>query len=222
MGEIRDNLAPLSGMVALAVGFLAVYGATTSFVAAAIVAVLLAVGVFLIFRQLFPANADLREYNLDARRRVKKVLASVDQISQMARHVSDSQAANSLMGGCKIVPQLLNQTAKQETTTFKLASTAANVQSYVTSVQSVLEVYLRIQKDPTYFQNASQQLALGRQGFADFETFCLKSIQQLNAGDTAGYAANLETLQPLTLPEISGPLPGPPPPASSSTSSAVK
>jgi len=202
MDGIRDNLGPLAGMVALAVGFLAVYAATTSYVAAAIVAVLLAVGVFLIVREAFPANADLRDYNLDARRRVKKVLASVDQIKQMAAHVSDSQAANSLLDGCRIVPQLLDQTRQQESTIFKLASTAANVQNYLTSVESVLEVYLRIQKDPTYFSNAAEQLAAGKEGFADFDAFAIKSIQQLNAGDTAGYAANLETLKPLSLPPM--------------------
>ena len=85
---------------------------------------------------------------------------------------------------------------------FKVASTAANVQNYLTSVESVAEVYLRIQANPSYFTDADKQLAAGAEGFADFEAFALKSIQQLNAGDTAGYQANLETLKPLSLPAI--------------------
>jgi len=40
------------------------------------------------------------------------------------------------------------------------------------------------------------------EGFADFDAFALKAIQQLNAGDTAGYQANLETLKPLELPAL--------------------
>jgi hypothetical protein len=202
MDEIRDNLAPLSGMAVFVAAFLAVYSATTSILSSALVSVPLAVGVFLILRALFPANADLREYNLDSRRRVKKVMSYVDNITKLARQVSDPTAQNSLLDACKIIPQLLTQTQQQQTTSFKIASTAANVQNYLTSVESVLTIYLRIQKDPAFFVNGDQQLAAGRKGFADFDAFALKSIQQLNAGDTAGYAANLETLEPLTLPEI--------------------
>jgi hypothetical protein len=202
MGEIRDNISPLSGMAALAAAFLIVYAATTSLIGAAIVAVLAAVGIGLVVRGLFPANADLREYNLDARRRVKKVFASVEEITSMAKQVTDTQAQKSLLDGCKIIPQLLTQTRQQETTSFRLASTAASVQGYLTSVESVLEVYLRIQANPDYFPGAAQQLSAGGEGFAGFESFALKSIQQLNSGDTQGYAANLETLKPLSLPEL--------------------
>ena len=202
MKQIRDNLAALSGMAAFAAGFLVVYGATESFAKAAILAVVLGIGVWLVVRELFPANADLREYNLDSRRRVKKVLASVDHIEKLAGRVRDVEAQRSLLEGCKVIPQLLHQTQAQQTTSFKVASTAANVQNYLTSVESVLEVYLRIQAEPTFFADPDKQLAAGKQGFADFEAFAVKAIQQLNAGDTAGYAANLETLKPLELPAI--------------------
>ncbi len=74
-------------------------------------------------------------------------------------------------------------------------------------------MYLRIQENPSFFADADKQLAAGKQGFADFDAFALKSIQQLNAGDTAGYAANLETLKPLTLPSM--PTLAAPPPVSS-------
>ncbi|HEX4521216.1 MAG TPA: hypothetical protein VH063_16665 [Gaiellaceae bacterium] len=202
MGEVRDNISPLSGMVTFAVAFLAVYASTRSLLTAFVIALPLAVGVTFIVRGLFPANADLREYNLDSRRRVKKVFASVANIEKLARQVTDPQAQGSLVDGCKIIPQLIQQTKQQETTSFKVASTAANVQSYLTSIESVLGVYLRIQQNPSFFVDADRQLAAGKQGFADFDSFALKSIQQLNAGDTAGYAANLETLKPLTLPAM--------------------
>ena len=189
-------------MVTFAVAFLAVYASTRSLLTAFVIALPLAVGALLIVHGLFPANADLREYNLDSRRRVKKVFASVSNIQKLAGQVTDPVAQKSLLDGCKIIPQVIQQTRQQETTSFKVASTAANVQSYLTSIESVLGVYLRIQQNPSFFADADKQLAAGKQGFADFDAFALKSIQQLNAGDTAGYAANLETLKPLTLPSM--------------------
>jgi hypothetical protein len=200
--RIVDNLPAYVGMATFVIAYLVTYAATRSLLWAFVIALPLAVGDYLILRGLFPGNADLREYNLDARRRVKKVLASVDHIEQMAKQVRDPKAQASLLDGCKIIPQLLHQTQEQQTTSFKLASTAANVQNYLTSVESVCEVYLRIQADPSYFADADGQLAAGAEGFADFDAFALKAIQQLNAGDTAGYQANLETLKPLSLPAI--------------------
>jgi len=202
MRKILDNLPAYVGMATFVIAFLITYAATRSLLTAFVIALPLSVGDYLILRGLFPANADLREYNLDARRRVKKVLGSVSHIQSMAKQVRDPQAQASLVEGCRIIPQLLQQTQAQQTTSFKVASTAANVQNYLTSVESVCEVYLRIQANPSYFANAEAQLAAGAEGFADFDAFALKAIQQLNAGDTAGYQANLETLKPLELPAI--------------------
>ena len=202
MSAILDNLPKFVGMATFVIAFLITYAATDSLLAAFVIALPLSIGGYLILRGLFPENADLREYNLDARRRVKRVLASVDHIQRMAKQVRDPKAQSSLLEGCRIIPQLLQQTQAQQTTSFKLASTAANVQNYLTSVEGVAEVYLRIQANPSYFADAEKQLAAGAEGFADFEAFALKSIQQLNAGDTAGYQANLETLKPLSLPAI--------------------
>jgi len=202
MGQVRNNVAPLSGMVTFAAVFLILYASTRSLLTAFAIALPLAVGVALIVRGLYPVSDDLREYNLDARRRVKKVLATVDHIEKMAAQIRDPEAQRSLLEGCRIIPQLLRQTQARQTTSFKLASTAANVQNYLTSVESVTEVYLRVQENPSYFTDADKQLEAGKQGFADFDAFALKAIQQLNAGDTAGYAADLETLKPLELPAI--------------------
>jgi hypothetical protein len=199
---MRNNAAPLLGLITFAAAFLIVYAASSSFAVSAAVGVPVGVGVWLIVRNLFGGNADLREYNLDARRRVKNVLQTVDQIEKLAKQIKDPEAQRSLLEGCQIIPQLLQQTQARQTTSFKVASTAANVQNYLTSVEGVAEVYLRIQQNPSYFSDADKQLAAGNQGFADFDAFALKSIQQLNAGDTAGYQANLETLRPLELPAI--------------------
>ena len=46
MHEARDNVAPLSGMVAFAATFLVVYAATRNLLTAAVIALPLAVGVF--------------------------------------------------------------------------------------------------------------------------------------------------------------------------------
>jgi hypothetical protein len=202
MRRLLDNVPAFAGMVAFVAGFLITYAASRSLLTSFVIGLPLGVGVYLVARGLFPGNVDLREYNLDARRRVKKVLASVSHIESLAKQIKDPKAQASLLDGCRIIPQLLQQTQAQQTTSFKVASTAANVQNYLTSVESVAEVYLRIQANPSYFTNPDAQLAAGAQGFADFDTFALKAIQQLNAGDTAGYQANLETLKPLSLPAI--------------------
>jgi hypothetical protein len=199
---MRNNLAGLSAMVVFGAAFLIVYAIHPSIGIALAVSAPLALGMFLIIHTLFPANADLRAYNLDARRRVKKVLQSVDQIQKLAGQVTDAPSKQALLDGCRIIPQILDQTRTRETTSFKVASTAANIQNYLTSVESVLEVYLRIQHDPNFFADPDKQLAAGQEGFKEFDAFALKSMQQLTAGDTAGYQANLETLRPLTLPTI--------------------
>jgi len=199
---IRNNLSGLSAMVAFAAAFLVVYAIHPTIWIALVVAALFAAGVFLIMHALFPANADLRAYNLDARRRVKKVLESVDRIQKMAGQVKDPPSREALLEGCRVVPQILDETRTHETMSFKVASTAANMQNYLTSVESVLEVYLRIQQDPDFFTDPDKQLTAGQEGFKEFQGFALKSMQQLTAGDTAGYQANLETLRPLTLPAI--------------------
>jgi hypothetical protein len=199
MDKIRNNISWVVAMVVFAVAFLVVYAATHSFLWAPVIALPLAGGTYLIMRGLVPGNTDLRDYDLDSRRRVKKVMESVSHIQQMTPQVRDLQARQSLLEACKIIPQLLKQTQEQQTTSFRVASTAANVQNYLTSVEDVLGVYLRIQQDPSFFADPDKQLAAGKQGFADFEAFTIKSIQQLNAGDTQGYAANLETLRPLNL-----------------------
>ena len=167
MRAILDNLPKFVGMATFVIAFLIVYGVTSSLLTAFVIALPLSIGGYLILRGLFPENADLREYNLDARRRVKHVLASVSHIQQMARQVRDPRAQAALLQGCQIIPQLLQQTQARETTSFKLASTAANVQNYLTSVESVAEVYLRIQENPSYFTDADKQLAAGAQGFED-------------------------------------------------------
>lgn len=202
MRRLLDNVPAFAGMATFVVAFLITYASTKSLLASFVIALPLWLGVYLIARGLFPGNDDLREYNLDARRRVKKVLDSVSHIEELARQVKDPKAQASLLDGTKIIPQLLQQTQAQQTTSFKVASTAANVQNYLTSVEGVAEVYLRIQENPSYFTDPDKQLAAGAQGFADFDAFALKAIQQLNAGDTAGYQADLETLKPLSLPAI--------------------
>jgi hypothetical protein len=205
MRRILNNLPAYSAMAAFVIAFLVTYAATKSYLWSFVIALPLAIGVWLILRGLFSSDPDLEAYNLDARRRVKKVLASVSHIESLAKQIRDPKAQAALLDGTRIIPQLLQQTQAQESTSFKLASTAANVQNYLTSVESVAEVYLRIQENPSYFTDADKQLAAGAQGFEDFDAFALKSIQQLNAGDTAGYQANLETLKPLSLPAIPAP-----------------
>ena len=202
MRRILNNLPAYSAMAAFVIAFLVTYAATKSYLWSFVIALPLAIGVWLILRGLFSSDPDLEAYNLDARRRVKKVLQTVDRIEKLAGRIKDPEAQHSLLEGCRVIPQLLQQTQAQQTTSFKLASTAANVQNYLTSVEGVAQVYLRIQENPSYFANADQQLAAGKQGFADFDAFALKAIQQLNAGDTAGYQANLETLKPLELPAV--------------------
>jgi hypothetical protein len=76
-------------MVTFVAAFLVVYAITNKLLDAFVIALPLAVGDYLIIRGLYPANDDLRLYNLEARRRVKKVLASVDHIDRMAKQVRD-------------------------------------------------------------------------------------------------------------------------------------
>src|SRR5262249_41948845 len=129
---MRNNLAPLAAMAVFAAVFVAMIASGQNIVWCLALAALTASAGYFLLRGAYPANDELEAYDLDARRRVKKVLDSVRWIEDRANQVQDAPTREALLKGCEIIPRVLGQTRDKETTGFKVASTAAQVQNYLT------------------------------------------------------------------------------------------
>jgi hypothetical protein len=191
----------IAALVTYVLVFAGVYSLTGSIVPALLLGLVFGAAIGLAAYGLFPSDPELAKYQLDARRRVRTVLKTIDQIKDLAKRVQDPACQMALQKGCHVIPDLLELTQRKDSG--NVAATAAKVSVYVTSVKSALEVHLQIEANPEYWSDAAQLMANDRAGFQDFEKFAIQTVQQLNQGDEAAHRAALRTLKPMTIPELS-------------------
>lgn len=196
---MRRHISPFAGMAVCVLVFTITVAVSKSLLVSLLFGVGAGVAAALIVRGLFPSGDGLDEYRLDARRRVKKLLETNERVRKLARNVQDSDAKAALEAGCKIIPDLV--LAVQNKQPGSVASTAARVQNHLAGIETTLTNYLEIQANPEYVLNGTDRLRRGNQGFKDFRSFALTSIQQVNEGNMTAYEATLEALAPL--PELS-------------------
>jgi len=189
----------IAGGIAYLVVFAGVFATTGSLVFALPLGLIFGIGVGLTTFAVFPADPELAQYKLDARRRVKAVFATTNDVADLAKKVKDPESRAALQRGCRVVHDLLELAQAKDPG--NMASTAAKVGQYVTSVQQALVVHLQIEANPDYFSNSAQLLAGNRQGFQSFDAFVHRSVQQLNAGEEMSLRATLRTLEPMTVPD---------------------
>ena len=85
-----------------------------------------------------------------------------------------------------------------------LYSTASQLNGHLSSLEGVLGQYLDIQSKPQLYRDPQVLTRSGEQAFYRFAEFTLESVRLVNQGDMAQYQANLETVAPPELPELSG------------------
>jgi hypothetical protein len=167
---------------------------------AAVVGLVAGLVAFLAVRAGFPPQPEVEDYDVDARRRVAKVLGSVHEIERMSGLVIDPVARRALQGGCARIPELLESVRQHDES--GVASTAAKLNVTTSGVQRTLAQYLDIQKDPDLYNDAPSLLVAGQAGFVGFEKFVVDTFRRLNEVEMIDYRATLSALKPLEIGQL--------------------
>jgi hypothetical protein len=194
----RSNAPYLAGLGTWVLLFFGLAALTGQIVAALVLGFVLGVAVTFVVHGLFPSSPELDYYRADARRRVKKLYATVERIRRSARNLPGNGKPEQkavLDEGCQAVLDLVHLT--QEKDSGSVAKTAARLYNYVLDVELVLTQYLEVQSNVNYYDNAPELIQRGERGFSTFRDFAISSIRQVNAGEIMAYKASLEKLEPL-------------------------
>jgi len=199
---MRHRLAaPVGTAVAVAV-FLVVFLVTRSLLWPPLLAFAAAVGVYLMLDDRSRARVAADDYDAEAREKVRDALARVRRIRALARDVRDPAARAALDGSAEHVTELFARV--RATAPASLYSTASQVGGHLASLEGVVTQYLDIQAKPALYRDPAGLLRGGEAAFARFAAFTLDSVRLVNQGDLAQYQANLETVAPPEIPELSG------------------
>jgi len=190
----------IAGVLVYFIAFAGVYAVTGSLVLALVLGAVFGGAIGLLAYSLFPSDPELVDYQLDVRRRVRAVLKTTDQISDLGQKVQDPDSRVALLKGCEVIRDLLSLAQRKDPD--NMASTTAKVGVYIASVKTAADAQLQIEAHPDYWPNAAELLAANRAGFSDFRSFALGSVQQLNTGDVTALRANLNVLKPMSIPAL--------------------
>jgi hypothetical protein len=197
---MREYRPWIAGVAAYLVVFGIVYAASKSLVFALALGAVFGVAAGLLTYSLFPSDPELLQYQLDARRRVRAVLKTTDEISDLANKVQAKTSREALLKGCQVIHDLLS--LAQQKDPGNMASTAAKVGVYIASVKDAADAQVQIEAHPDYWADANQLLAANEQGFVNFRDFAISSVQHLNQGEVTELRANLNVLKPMTIPAM--------------------
>jgi hypothetical protein len=197
---VREYRPWIAGVLAYLVVFGIVYAASKSLVAALVLGAVFGVATGLLAFSVFPSDPELAQYNLDARRRVRSVLKTTDEISDLAKKVQAQPSREALLKGCDVINDLMSLAQQKDPQ--NMASTAAKVGVYIASVKDAADAQVQIEAHPDYWPDASQLLAANQQGFTNFRDFAISSVQHLNQGEVTELRANLNVLKPMTIPAL--------------------
>jgi hypothetical protein len=190
----------IAGVVAYLVVFGIVYAASKSIVFALVLGAVFGVAAGLLAYSVFPSDPELLQYQLDVRRRVRAVLKTTDEISELAKKVQAQSARQALLKGCEVIHDLLSLAQQKDPE--NMAATAAKVGVYIASVKDAADAQVQIEAHPEYWPDATQLLAANEQGFVNFRDFAISSVQHLNQGEVTELRANLNLLKPMTIPAM--------------------
>jgi hypothetical protein len=198
---MRAKLATPGGLVAAAVLFVIVYALTGSLIWSSVVALVGSLGVYLMLdgRTIQQVAADT--YADDAEQKAGEVAQTVRQLRRLSREIRSPAARSSLESACQYVPELLDRV--RTSSPDSLYSSAAQIGAHLTSLHGVVRQYLDIQAKPALYPKPDALLRSGEEAFQRFAEFAFDSLQLVNQGDLAEYRANLETVAPPRLPELS-------------------
>jgi hypothetical protein len=191
----------IAGIAVYFIVFAAIFVTTRSVLPALLLGAVLGGSAGLLTYSLAPSEPELVQYQLASRRRVRTVLKTSDQIADCARQVKDQASREALLKACDVIRDLLSLAQAKDPD--NIASTAAKVGVYITSVNSAVDAQLQIEAHPEYWPNADELLTANQAGFMHFRDFAISSVQQLNQGEVTTLRANLNVLTPMSIPALS-------------------
>jgi len=194
------NLPWIVGLVAFPVVGLLFFFITGSILGAVGVGIVVAVVVGAATRLAVPVDSALDTYNVDARRRVAKVLQSTAAIQEMSGQVADPLARQALLDGCKRIPELIQSVQAHDPS--GVASMAAKLNVTTSGIQMSLAQYLQIQNAPDLYTDSTGLLKTGQEGFQNFREFVVDTFRQLNDAEVINYKATLAALKPLEIQQM--------------------
>jgi F0F1-type ATP synthase membrane subunit b/b' len=193
--------APVGLLVAVAV-FVAAFLLTRSLWWPPVLAFVAAVGAYLMLDDRSRRQVESDDYAADARERVAEALGRVKRIRSSARSVTNPVARAALEQAGDHVTELFDRVRRRAPNS--LYSTASQLNGHLSSLEGVLIQYLDIQAKPALYRDPAALTRSGEQAFTRFAAFTLDSVRLVNQGDMAQYQANLETVAPPELPELTG------------------
>lgn len=201
MGKIASKNIPwVFGILALAVCGITLAALTHNPIASIVTGVVAGVVIGVALHFAYPPDAELDAYNVNARRRVAKLLDSTRAIQRMASKVNDETARTALESGCSRIPDLINKVQEREP--LSVASTASTLFNTVSRIQDTLARYLDIQEDPTVYTDGSGLMSTGRQGFVGFDEFVIDTFRAVNDADARQFQATLAAIRPPDIPQL--------------------
>jgi hypothetical protein len=198
---LRAKLATSVALVSAVAIFAGVFLLTGSLLWSPLVAAVGALGVYLMADARTTRQVESDTYAEDAERKVDEVLAQVREVRKLSRDVTSPGARSSLESACQYVPELLDRVRANSPNS--LYSSASQIGAHVASLAGVVRQYLDIQRKPSFYRDPDALKLSGDDAFRRFTEFAFESVQLVNQGDIATYRANLETVAPPRLPDLS-------------------
>jgi hypothetical protein len=197
---VRARLATPVALVAAVALFVGAFAVTGSLLWSALIAAGGALGLYLMLDARTVNEVRSDDYAEDAERKMEDTLRLVRDLRKLSRDVTSPAARGSLESACQYVPELLNRVKANSPNS--LYSSASQIGGHMESLLGVVRQYLDIQRKPQLYANPEALKASGEEAFRRFTTFAFDSVQLVNQGDMATYRANLETVAPPQLPEL--------------------
>ena len=197
---MRAKLATWIALGSAVAIFTAAFLLTRNLLWSPLVAAFGALGFYLMVDSRTTRQVESDSYAEEAERKVDDVLALIRDIRKLTRDVTSPGARSSLESACRHVPELLTRVKANSPNS--LYSSASQVGAHVASLAGVVRQYLDIQRKPSFYRDPDGLKQSGEDAFRRFTQFAVESVQLVNQGDIATYRANLETVAPPTLPDL--------------------
>ncbi len=198
--DVRAKHAILVALVAAAVIFTGIYLFTTSVVGGAVAGLAAGAGAYFLLARSATIQLGPDNYVEDADRKVEEALVMVREIKALGRGITAPVARGLLDMACTTVPDLLARVKANSPNS--LYSSASQIGAHLDSLQGAVRQYIDIQNKPAFYKDPEALKATGEQAFRRFTEFVVDSVRLVNQGDIAAYRANLETVAPPKMPEL--------------------
>jgi hypothetical protein len=177
-------IALVAGVIAFAITFVLLSSAYWSPLLAALISLgILSLVSFAVWRLLdnrTDREAEQDAYTWEADRKVREVLAKVEQIRRYTRQISEYNVAETLEQMCEDVEQLVRRIKQRNPS--GLLSQATTLDGYLVRMVPLVEKYIDITDYQRYYGSPQKKLQEIKEGFQSFDEYVVKSITLLEEG----------------------------------------